>query len=364
MTGMTRFLKLKSVMAKKEELKPNDAGVARLSSGVVLPEKEKAEANFKVMLVEKFPDYNEVVSRINSATVNSKEELDTANGLIKQATTYVSGIKKYHDEVKKPFKAICDVIDSLTKSDYSEPLELAKAALTKRVTTFKNLELAKAQKEAEIAAEKARELEQKMEHERRIMDVRINMAVAKVFGGSYTRNDGEVVTLRMITTKEEVRKTIVMFKDKFPIEGVQEEFKTYLRKVCDIAIRSLRDIESVLDGDSVAEDIAYVKAKMDEEVELIRNKIGLKMEKVVKAETKGAMQAVNAASKGLTETISWDVDDLSQVPLEFLQLNESAVREYSQKENRQMILDRVKEGKNGSIIAGLYFRVTTTTRVR
>lgn len=335
-----------------------------LTGGIVLPDESVAKQRFTVMCSERFTDFNNLVSRLNQTAVANDQQLDTAERTVKEATKYLGDIKKYHDEQKKPFKEIGDVIDSVTKTEYSTVLENAKSAALKQITNYKNIKIAQAAAAQRKAQEEANAKQQQLEKQRQLVDHRMRMAEAKVFGGSYTKHSGEQLTYPMLSTAEECRKAEYTFQNKFPIDGVSDELQTYLRITRDLAVKTLRDMASVFDeGVEIAERISYIKRTFDEEIENVRNRIGIKIEKVVQAEVKSANRAVSAASKGVIAKIDWTVEDLSKVPVEYLQLNEAAIREFTQGDNREKVLKQIKEGKGGEIISGIHFIASTTTRV-
>ena len=351
-------------MAKQNEQLPAVNAGNPLTGGLVLPGEKVAKERFTVMCSEKFKDFNELVSRLNQTAVTNDIQLDTAERTVKEATKYLGDIKKYHDEQKKPFKEIGDVIDTVTKVEYSTVLENAKSAALKQITNYKNLKLAQAAEEKRKADEAARKLQEELEEQRKLVDRRMRMATAKVFGGSYTKNSGEQMTFPMLYTVEECRKAEDMFQNKFPIDGVSDELQTYLRITKDLSVKTLRQMADIFnEGLEIAERISYIKRDYDEEIENIRNRIGIKIEKVVKAEVKSASMAVNAAAKGIIAKIDWTIEDLSKVPVEYLQLNDAAVRAFTQGDNRENVLKQIKDGKGGEIIAGIHFIASTTTRV-
>lgn len=334
-----------------------------LSNGIELPEKQLVTERFETMLKGEFPTFDATISKLAQMEVTNDVTLDQATLALKEVKVLEKQIKLFHDNQKAPFKMICDVIDASTKLHYQSVLDQESLKLNAKITTYKNLKLRQAEANAKKAEEEAKLLEKDLEDDEKIVNRRAKMATAFVFGGSFTRTNGEVKTYRMVSTAEEARKWMATILEKFPTGGTSENGKIMSRAIRDLGVATLKKMEPVLKEEvDVAKRIAYIKEGFDEELEIILHRMELKNQKLVEQDVNKAVRNVAAAAKGIQKKISWTVTDISKIPVQFLTLDEAKVREYTQKENREHVLKMIKENKEDDIIPGLHFLVTTSVK--
>lgn len=353
-------------MAKKEEVKKTVAIAGdTISDGLVLPSEEVVKMRFAAMCTERFPTFDALVTKLNTTTVTNDVTLDTAERTIKEATAEVNKIEAFRKEKGDPFRLVVDTINSYSNGTYKDTLNLAKANAVKRVSDYRIVQAALEKDKQKKATEEANKLELQLVADRKTVDGRIKMASAKVFGGTYIKSNGDPINYPMLSTVEDCRSAITMFSTKYPTAGVDESLQPYLRVIRDLSVRIIKDMIDILTRDEdVANRISAIKQQFDEEVEITRNRIGIKIEKTVSAVTKESTKSFNSMNKGIKVSIDWKVVDISKVPAEFLQINEAAIRAYTQNDNRKTILDKIKEGKGDAVIDGIQFVASSGVVVR
>lgn len=336
-----------------------------LTNGLVLPSQEVIKKNFTEMIQAKFPSYDASITKVRTTDVKSVEEMSIAEGVLKSATKLLKEIDAYRLENSKPFTEIATAIKSASDALFVGPMDEAIKGLKENMKKFKIAQEKVAddqRKKAEAEAEKKR-LE--MEKEVNLMEVRFNMASCKIFGGSYTLSNGEIMTCRMISNEDEAQKIKRLFSEKFPFNNVSDEMQSILKAVRDESIKSINQLIKIFrDGDMVVDRVADVKVVFDEMLNVYRERVGIKIEKMVKKEVSRANAFHKSVKKGLTKEISFLVTDLSKVPIEYLMINESAVREFYTGEKREMVLDSIEKGRGGELISGIAFSAETKVVVR
>lgn len=345
-------------MAQKKE----DGALTLLHPEVSLPRKEVAEKNYKLMLKEKFPEVEAFIQKLDESVVNTDTDEASAAMTLKMATQTLSSIEKFRKDTKEPFAVITKLIDECTKTELVSRIETGVINLKKKLTTYKLVKAKMEEEKLRKANEAKAILDYKLKQEQDTVVNRIKMAGFVVFGGAYTTKDGDVRKYPIKTTVKDCHYGIKQF-DSFRTNDVSSELQTILNCVKTESVKALKDLAFVFEQDvDILNRVSGIKANYDEQIAILMNRMGIKIEKAVNAEVKQAQQLVNKATTGLITSISWSINDLSKVPVEFLQINEQAIRAYTQGDNRSVILSKVKEGKASEIIDGITFSCTTSTR--
>lgn len=268
--------------------------------------------------------------------------------------------------IKEPYFKTAKMIDETFKTNIGNPALEIKTSINEAIKNFKIAKAAqeritneKAQKEiADLADKKAVEAE-------KITRIQTQL-FARLYGGSYKNKVDKEFISAGCTTIGEIKDLEKIVKTKLPVveefiymqDNYNEMKKSFLKKLAEHKANVTESLsESQLIKNAALERIKI--AKKDAGIEIIEKK-----EKFVntiiaeaKQEMKQSEKQVIEAAKGVRNTLQFEISNISEVPLEWLVLDDKKVREWASL-NKETIKEQLKSGNN--VIKGLKFSVSQT----
>lgn len=290
--------------------------------------------------------------------IDSSDKLQVAQNSVFSIRDSIKKLTEEHKRIKEPFKQVVDIIDA-EKRAVSKTLEDAKKGVEAKITSWNTLQ-------SRLEQERLQKEREKLEAAQRILDAEVsrletiqNNLFARVFGGVMKLKNGDK-KVDGVKTLEDLERVEQLIKDGFPskTEFSPENEELYASVSAQILQFVERRKVQLYSNQTAAQDdeTLSMAMKANENISTVK--------KTAQKELKSIDKKIENAGKGFRREITFESVDMSKVPLKFLQLNESAIRDYIQN-NRQEILDKLSSGKDQlGIIDGLKFTVTNHSIVR
>lgn len=261
-------------------------------------------------------------------------------------------IEDKRKEIKEPFLQAGKDIDSIAK-ELSEPLLKAIAILKESQLEYQN-KLASEVGDYVQSRIEAIKIAYNAKHEELDLIRRVfNKQHARIYGGTFVDNKGEAI-------KCDCAKSVADLNDiasaKYPPE---EKFVNFR----DLYTRIVRTIDSFIE-----EATEYVeKGRISELIELGKSSedigpkiINIEKQKLVKeedTEIKKVEKTIKEATKGIRETLDYELVDITKVPIEYLEINDKKVKNHIASHK-----DEIKDGSTEFDIPGINF-ITKQSKV-
>ena len=260
------------------------------------------------------------------------------------------------------------MIDEYVKT-FSKPLQEAKDSINTAIKDYKVVQEAIARKEAE---EKRKEIEKEADQKADEVDRmhRIeSQLIARIYGGSWLNKNGQQKSSSGCLNKADCKALRAIIEDhvppsdQFPI--LEDEYKAMLKRTkSKLSKYEALLIESESNSDAIRENARteIEMLKTENQVGLNERHSELKGEIINEARSKikESEKEIKEAGKGVRHILKFEMVELKEVPDAWLMLNETRVREWiaESKENKEMIMDRLKKGEN--VFEGIKFWVEET----
>lgn len=267
----------------------------------------------------------------------NNENLTVAQNQVRDAKEVLNNIETVRKLVKKPYLETTKLIDAYAK-ELADPIKKFVDARKGAIAAYKALLVAQKRKEEEAKKEEEKKIaKQKAEEADRILRIK-SMLNARLYGGSYLTKKGTKVNYPGCKDQEEVKQLMEFVNRNATSVKVQYMEDDY-REMLNQFFYDAKDFIEKLDNKENIENLKQqAEKKIEETKTTLKDKIIEEAHKSIKtseAETKDA-------GKGLRKNILYELDDLSKVPLEFITIDDRAVRKYLI-DNREAILSSLRE---------------------
>ncbi len=313
--------------------------------------------------IEQFQKYADKIQ------VDSSMSLTVAEnnvGLINDTLKNIENVRKV---LKDPYMQTGKMIDEYAKTLVG-PLTEAKLSITQSITNYKSIQTATKKAEAKEALREAEELaDAKSEEADKIFRIESQMN-ARIYGGHWFNKNNQQQSSPGCITAFETNDLRKMIKEKLPNPDIfvhlQKEYKILLKE---INKRLTEKTTSIIESET---ESAIVKENAEKEMETAKNvaiqssnvnkqELAQTIIKEAKKDIKVSTDAIQEASKGVRKQLKFKLDNIANVPNEWLQIDEKAIREWALA-NKQKVKDSIE--KEDGIITGIkfYFEQTYVSR--
>lgn len=296
-------------------------------------------------------------NEVRDLDVNTDESQTIAESKIKQINGLKSEIKEKANELKDPLNFVKDLV--LTEAKIlDDDLTMSKDILSKKVMDYKNLKIARLRAEED---EKRKKLEEESQRKEIILNRITNILsnfTSFLFGGDVKTVKGELMYVDAPSNVEDLDKIKELISSGFPDF---EMFDEYGLKIAGHYNDFMSDLEQykiyLADGNISAINEMKVRYynlcnREIEQAKKIIEKEEIQIDKKLEKEVKDA-------SKGLRETLVYDVINLQEVPDKFKTIDVVKINDYIAR-NRDSLKEMAKQDKGHEPIPGLKFRINKT----
>lgn len=345
------------ISAKKQE-KPVEQGEPLLEIKIL-----KSKFSSHSTQIEQFQKYAEKIM------VDSSTSLTVAENNVGLINDTLKNIEKVRKILKDPYMQTSKMIDEYAKI-LTGPLTEAKLSITQSITNYKSIETATKKAEAKQALEETEKLaDAKSEEADKIFRIESQMN-ARIYGGHWFNKNNQQQSSSGCITAFETNDLRKMIKEKLPSPDIfihlQKEYKILLKE---INKRLTEKTTSIIESETESE---IVKENATKEMETARNvaiqssnvkkqELAQTIIKEAKKDIKVSTDAIQEAGKGVRKQLKFELDNIANIPNEWLQLDETAIRKWALA-NKQKIRNSIE--KENGIITGIkfYFEQTYVSR--
>ena len=320
------------------------------------------------VMTKKFKSFIEqgdaLVSILNNAKVENDESLKIVEDNVKKLKDVKNLIEKTRKEIGAPLLEATKKINGHVKPA-NDKFSLALATITKSITRYKEVQLAMERAEAAKEAEKLRAtmLDEK-DHVERISFL-LEMSFLSIFGGEIEiKKKNKIKELARLQTLEAAKALANTIETKFPKPETfvgQEKFALEARTFVFDLIETIQ--VKAISPESVIDDIldSLYPQSLGRKNMIIESFTKSLVKKEVKETKKVALKGSYKGS-GIKRVISFEVEDITKVPHQYLQVNELLLNQFKVA-NREDILKQIEDDKESVIIKGIRFSVSTKAMV-
>jgi hypothetical protein len=268
--------------------------------------------------------------------------------------------------IKEPYFRTSKMIDETFKVNISDPSLNIKKSINDAIKNFKVAKAAQERIEDEKRQKEISDLADKKAIEAEKITRIQSQLFARLYGGGYKNKDNKEFIVPGCNTLGEIKDLEKIVKTKLPTEEefkyMVDEFsamkKSFLKKLSEhkANITESSSESSVIKNNA----IARIKlAKQEAGIEIVEKKEELVNTIISEAkhDMKQSEKQVQEASKGIRSTLQFEISDVSEVPLEWLILDDKKVRDWASL-NKESIKEKLKNGQN--IIKGIKFSIIQT----
>lgn len=319
-------------------------------------------------LAEKFKYANSRMEILNKTSlelkVESSEQLVIAENNSKETHNLIKEVEKVRKMIKEPYASTVTMIDSYCKT-ISDNLERIKTRFVSEITAFKTIEEARLKAESESKLNDLKILEsEKKEESEKITRIE-NQLIARIYGGQYTTKDGQPKSAAGCIKSSECDDLLKWINDNAPAITVFKHFPTLYEDML-ISIKSklaghkinLIELETKNDSPIAREGamrrIAESRIEAIQEVQTNAATFEKVIEKSVKKEVRTINNEIEAAGKGIRETLTFEVVDELLVPRDMLSVDPTKINDYLNA-NKDKIKESLTKGEES--IPGIRFFV-------
>lgn len=321
------------------------------------------EKQIDALFVDLVKKSEKLVEQAREVKVTDDATLVVAETSSAKINDLLKSIDKVRKENGQPYFDVKKAIDEKAKQ-ITNPLESAKDIVNATIQGYRTIQKQKAAIEAEkILKEEQDRLAEKGAEYDRLMRIK-TMIYAKMYGGSYTVANGLTKSSAGCLSVKDCDDLMKSIEMNFPLP---KDFK-YLSEESELLKSELiKDLfahkANVIAGDH--KKIANSRIDSSIAINTDRDKFAEEIEKESKKVEKTVEKTISQAGKGLRKTVTFDVWDLSIVPVQFVELNSTEVRKYMN-ENLDEIKKAIEIGNEepDSVIPGIRFRYEESYAVR
>lgn len=309
----------------------------------LLIKQEKIDASF-IEIKKKFDRFDKLVMSIKVTDVDS---MNTADGNLKDVMDMIKKAEAIKNDLKGPYLETTKAIDKAYKFINSN-LENYKAVIKKHIITFKNLEKARMELEAEAERIKIAEESKVKEEVLNELSRIAQMMNSKVFGGLYYTKSGEEKSSPGLRSSQACDELIDEIRTKFPdssnytpLEDIANQLKVDVQD----DILHLKEVVTFMNEDTDEFNKAYsiLAQKSINRINETFHKSFTRLDKETKKANKTIDNEIHSVAKGLRGTIKFIVEDISKVPSEYLMVDPTKINEFKVAAKEKVMAD-MKEG--------------------
>lgn len=302
-----------------------------------------------------------LIAVVDQSKIETDEELVIVKSNVSKLKTVEKTIEEYRKLLNKPLAEATKKVNGHTKPT-TEKISFCLSRINKKITSFNELKLAQQKKEAEALKKKSEEENSNREEMIKRISHFSNMTLAIIFGGKIQTSAGEKNYPRPETSDDVMRIYNTIF-EKFP---KPETFGVLKHNANELFTTALQIVEEIQLRDAKTNNLAEVLNEYYATAQTMINQVlvdlNVTVQKLDKQVEKEIKTLTTSAGTGLRRTITFKVLDISKIPIEYLQLNESMISSYCVG-YRDDILKSLAEGKD-EIIPGIKFEVESKTIIR
>jgi hypothetical protein len=294
----------------------------------------------------------ELETRLVNLNVSTQQDCDIATETLTKAKTLVKSIDEIQKDLKAPYTETSRQIESYFKK-FAEPLNKAVKVASDIILNFKTIEANKAKEQEKENLKKVEEdFKDKIETLEKLSKIALS-TIARLFGGM-AKVAGKDTLFEGVNTLDDCTRLRVMFEQKFPSISDFGEMAPTAALIRETGLKALEDMESTL-RKMKSPDKDFLKtiyeAKIMTEIASEQKRLN---KTIIKAE-KTVTTAAQVAMKGTRKEIKFVLTDISKVPLNYLELDETAIKNWIAS-NRELIKKRL-DGSDAPIefIKGIQF---------
>ena len=304
-------------------------------------------------------------SEIEKIKIESEDDFAIADNSMKNIKENLDLFDSNRKGITSPFDAIKKRVMTLFK-DAIIPLEESKSILSKKLTSWKQVQRATAEATAKREKE---ELDSKSEKDieelKRMNRIEHNLYV-RLFGGESIMKDLSREKKRPCQNTLDVENAIEWVESKFPsIDDFPDNLREDSIRVKEMFLmvaRSLKkaffDSESDHAGtrDDALNQIMTMNSDYLLEVENRRAERKGELSEQIKSVEKTIEKTVGQEKKGFRKDVVFEILNSEVVPERFKMVDEKKVKDFKT-QNREKIMRYIKDGKDLEIIQGLKFSI-------
>ncbi len=347
----------KTIASEKQE-KPIEQGEPLLEMKILKPKFSHLSTQ-----IEQFQKYADKIQ------VDSSMSLTVAENNVGLINDTLKNVEKVRKVLKDPYMQTGKMIDEYAKT-LTIPLNEAKASVTQSITNYKSIETATKKAEAKKALEETEKLaDAKSEEADKLFRIESQMN-ARIYGGHWFNKSNQQQSSSGCSTAFDTNDLRKMIKEKLPSPDIfiylHKEYKILLKEINKrLTAKTTSIIESETESEIVKENaIKEMDAAKDTAIQssnVKKQELAQTIIKEAKKDIKVSTDAIQEAGKGVRKQLKFELDNIANIPNEWLQINETAIREWALA-NQKLVRDSIEE-KNG-VITGIkfYFEQTYVSR--
>ena len=303
---------------------------------------------------------NKIANTLKKVVVKDEETLNIARKTLGNASTLIDSIETQRKDLIKPYQEIIDGINEIAKSITSE-MQQAYEDTKRNAVLWQTTSIDKAlidyNKKME---ENEKVVEEATEKYHFIIRIK-NQIMAKVFGGSYTTKTGEVKTIACPVKLSELVSQLAYIKDTTPTGEKVAPFESIVDSIKKLVLTAGSQLmqlmtekvecENAVDMASIDKRISLLRVNTETEIDKLIDSATLFLKKFVKDLNKSCENELKAVAKGTRKNVKYSVEDISLVPVDYLEVNDKKVKEFI-KNNKEKIED------NEQLLRGIHFFIT------
>lgn len=306
--------------------------------------------------------YEKFASEINVKDDDTLNAAENASGTVNDFLKTVDEKRKL---IKAPYLEATRTIDAFVKG-ITDPLTNAKTIINTNIANYKRVQEAAARAEQEAKEAEATKLaDEKSEEIQRISRIESQL-IARIYGGYWLNREGQrktssgcVAPKDCADLLEVIQKTLPP-RDSFIHMGAE-----YDKMITDVKIKLSEHNASLIElqsssktiSDNARKEIEDAKMNATREINDKRDELTSEVISETRKVIKEAEKEVHEAGKGVRRTVMFEISDITEVPMEWLALDETKVREWANA-NKELVKKEMKDG-NG-IIKGIKFTYKET----
>lgn len=319
------------------------------------------------LLTEKFSYASRRIAELEKISLSVKietgEQLVVAENNASETLNLIKDVDTTRKLIKRPYADTVNQIDSYCKN-ITESLERIKTRFVSEVTKYKIVREAQLKVERETKVSEIKSIEQEKRDESAKLIRIYAQLIARIYGGTYARRDGEVTAITGCLKPEECDDLDAWIQLNAPVKDsfkyFQTEYENVLLKTGLFLAEHKVNLIDLLKPDyptansgaskRINEAMTEAQVRLNEMSELLTKKI----DKEIRNEVKFIDNEINDAGKGVRDRLTFIVIDELLVPRDMLSVDSKKVYDYINANKEQI---RAALAKGEETIPGIKFSV-------
>lgn len=300
----------------------------------------------------------------NTLAIKEDKDLLIAENKSKEINEIGKAIDNIHKDLKAPYLATCRTLDEYKKT-VAEPIDKIKKAINDAIANYKTVQAAMARAELQKKGEQLRKIQEEKTEEINKIERIQKQLVARLYGGIWFNKDGIRSQSSGCLKPEDCDALVQFITDKYPKSSayihMSDESHLMKRDILKLIAKHKVNLiglssENIQLRQKALEDIANAKIQAGIKSEQAIEKLNVSAEKESKKELSREEKNVKTAEKGVRKILKFVVIDSTKVPLSYMMVDESAIKEYMS-ENIETIKKRLFSKDDVNDIPGVKFYI-------